>query len=159
MSGGRGGSAVSAGCGAFGLLSVLIAVGLAVWLSSRVLDSTGTTVTAGHRTASIAATPATDLSEGQTIPISGRDFTPNGSVDIFQCARPHTTPLCDRSGQHTIDVDADELGRFNSALTVHRLLRTTGGTFDCAAPQSRCEVRAAEPDSSVSATALLTFGS
>src|SRR3954471_8967922 len=158
MSGGRGGGAWSAGCGAFGLLSVLLGVGLVVWLSSRVVDDTGH-VTNAHHTASISATPSSDLSEGETIQVSGRDFTPNAQVAIFQCARPHTTPLCDRSPLNTVELDADELGRFNSALRVPRLLRTKGGTFDCASPESRCEVRATEPSSSVFATGLLTFGS
>ena len=136
-----------AGCGIAGLLSILLGVGLSVWLGSRVLDSTtgngGPADRAREAAAgTIAVTPATGLTDGATVAIEGTGLPP-GPARATVCLTNGPTdggPLgtCDGSIQAPIEVAPD--GRAIGQLAVPRAIRVIVTDYDCAAFDGACSV-------------------
>ena len=133
----------SAGCGAFSLLGLLIGVGLTVWLGSRVMDDVGGSIGPSVRsgaTPTLLASPATAITDRQTITVDGAHFDVGATVTVVQCARVRTADRCDPSTTTSAKVSA--LGSLESPFVVHRALVLAATPLDCAAPGSRCFLRA-----------------
>jgi hypothetical protein len=161
---GRGTSSWGAGCGAFGLAGLLVSVGIAVWLSSRVASDTHGTLQSAkgagrpQATLHVEARPARDLTEGQTVAVAGYGYPAGATISALLCARPdHGTLSCAPSTEISIQVDLFQ--SYQGTLVVHRLLKTTAGTVDCASLGSHCEVRVSDADHGREASAPLAFAS
>ncbi|MCU1356361.1 MAG: hypothetical protein JWM89_1779 [Acidimicrobiales bacterium] len=149
----------SAGCGAFSLLGLLIGVGLTVWLGSRVVDEVGGPVgpaAHGDATPTLLASPATAITDRQRITVDGAHFDIGSTVTIVQCARVRTADRCDPSTRTKAKVTV--LGGLQSSFAVHRALVLDAMPLDCAAPGSRCFLRAStDAPRARSADAALTI--
>jgi hypothetical protein len=112
----------------------------------------------------VTATPDKNLADGQSILVTGGDFTPSNGVGIVECERGATGPAqCDLS---TLDeVQSDSSGSFTTLYTVSRIIDISGGvekaeprgrTIDCAV--SPCILGAADiTDYAIAAKTPLAF--
>lgn len=118
MSGRAVGGAAGVGCGAFGLVGLLVGVGLTVWLGMRVTSSVGDGVGAARSTTTLPgavdpsghglsglgtltvpggatgtgrleAGPSTGLSDGAPVRVAGSGLAP-GATSVTQCLRFET---------------------------------------------------------------------
>jgi hypothetical protein len=81
--------------------------------------------------ASATVTPATGLTDGQTVRVDGAGFLPESGVALIQCATAAVDARrCDTST--LLYATADASGGFSTAFTVHRYLETADGRVDCA---------------------------
>ena len=102
-------------------------------------------------------TPSTDLENLQTVTVSGSGFTPGAQIGWAECTTGGTiADDCDvnRSGVGS----ADGTGAFSALFTVHRILHTANGDFDCASSVDACRIAAAKlTDYSESGGATIDF--
>lgn len=149
------GGASAVGCGVFGLGGLLISVGIVVWLGSiafdgstdsirsRDGDATTTQVPIAEDGAAIAIDPATGLTDGAEVRITGTDF-PAGSVSITACltnAPAGAGDRCDAGTTTVAAVGAD--GQVAATRTAPRVITVNGTAYDCAAAPAACSLRAA----------------
>lgn len=169
------GGASAVGCGAFGLVGLLVSVGLTVYLGSRVTSSVdggggrietltseasalaNTTVPgldAGG--ARLAITAPSDLPDGATVTVGGRDLVP-GELQLTTCLThgPRSADGavgCDPTT--TVAATVDRTGGLSQPYAVHRVVTVAGQRYDCAAFVAACVVVAHRPgavDAGVSA--------
>lgn len=161
------------GCGVFGLGSLVIGIGLTVWLGSTVLSSTtggggkkttGTTPSAQVSTLDStledagAAVPglepsgatlevAKDLADHGSTAVRGHDLSP-GAIDLTSCLAQANSPDgvvgCDPSTSQTATVDAH--GKLTVDYPLHRVITVDGTAYDCAARPGACAVYGHRPD-------------
>jgi hypothetical protein len=149
------GGGVGAGCGAFGLLGLLVGVGLVVWLGSEAFDRTADaprsvqqaeeldlTVPSPEAAGSLRVEPTSGLVDGGIVAITGEGLDPGpATLTIclaFQTRAAGTEGACDRSTDVLVDVGAD--GTVAAELTVRRVLWVLGAPYDCAAFPGACTV-------------------
>ncbi len=168
------GGASAAGCGVLGLGSLIIGIGLTVWLGSTVMSSTGgggasrtkaTTPDAQVSTLSstldeLGPSPATGMEpSGATLATSrgladrgattlrGTSLSP-GPIDVSTCLAKTGTRFevggCDPSTTRTVDVGAG--GTLASKVPIHRVITVEGTAYDCAARPGACALFGHRPD-------------
>jgi hypothetical protein len=144
-----------AGCGAFGLVSLLLGVGLVAFLGSRVLtdlggDESSSKATTGFRTAALRVAPASPWDDGDRITVSAPGFEPGSEVRITTCLGQEFATLgslvnCSASG--AVVVTADDAGAISGEYPVARVVVIDGDRYDCAASPGACSIVAAPPSS------------
>ncbi len=159
-----GGSKTSAGCGAFGLVGVLIAVGIVAWLfltSSDLLpsrsgkDRSAQTTTAAPPDApdlvTVTVDPANGLGAAPEVNVSAEGWAPGSDITLSTCLSGAGLVLggespCDP--ESTVTVLADESGSISSTYRVDRIVTAGGLPYDCANGGVACAVRVtgASPD-------------
>ena len=142
-----GGSAAGAGCGVFGLLGLLIGVGLTVYLGSRALDSSSGLIGGGggSKVAAAAVTLGPGRPpEGTSTAVASVDFVSGADITLTTClAHTDTGPWqCDPTTATHATVDV--LGELRADYPVHRVVRIAGKPVDCSVPAAGCVVRAAQ---------------
>ncbi len=138
---------MGAGCGVFGLLGLLIGVGLTVYLGSRALDSSSGLIGGGGRS-KVAAAAVTlspnPVPEGTNASVVSVDFVSGADITLTTClVHTGTGPWrCDpaTAAHATVDV----LGELRAEYPVHRVVTIAAKPVDCSAPEARCVVRAAQ---------------
>ncbi len=119
----------------FGSLAMAVAIASAGSLASGQAPALGAA-------RAIVVTPASGLSDGQSVAVTGSGFSPNASMAATQClAGAVAQASCDLSGVSVFASDA--AGAFHASLTVHASITTPTGTADCTVV-GQCIVGAAE---------------
>jgi hypothetical protein len=90
----------------------------------------------------VSADPSTDLRDGQTITVSGTDFSPNALIEIVECETAGSSASCDPDTGYPADADSD--GTFSTPYPVTRVIDDGGGPVDCAV--SSCVIMAVNPE-------------
>ena len=105
---------------------------------------------------SVTVTPNTDLLDGDTVTVTGADFTPDATVVVLQCTVDASDPAgCNTS--NVLLVQTDGSGGVNADLVVDRILYIGGQTVDCA-DIGACTVSIGElPEGYPSAAAAIQF--
>lgn len=105
----------------------------------------------------LTATPATGLVNHQSVAVTGSGWTPNAGIGWAECKNGG-------GGQADCDINnvgsgiADGSGAFSASFTVHRILHTANGDFDCASAAQACTIGAGKiVDQNERAGAPLTF--
>lgn len=149
------GGASAVGCGVFGFLSLIIGVGLVVWLSSMTLDGSSSSdddaspsttrpasvVDLATTGAKVAVAAPADLADGGAITVTGTGL-PAGpaSVSIEVClAHPPAGDGCDPASGSSAAIGAE--GGLTTQRTVDRVITVDDVAYDCAAAASVCVVR------------------
>lgn len=150
------GGASAVGCGVVGVGSLLIGVGLVVWLGSMALSgSTGgsdagsvpsppaqvTLAETGEPAgAELAITPDAELGETGQVSVTGTGFAP-GTVELIVClAAPLEGQLaCADDGGSAAAVS--ELGTFDLAFEVRRAIVVEDTPYDCVVRPGACVLR------------------
>lgn len=136
--------------------------GAQVWLTlaaTVTLCLAGLLATAGaaHAAAqTVAVSPSTGLSDGQTVTVSGTGWTPNtGQLMIVQCpAAGASQSTCNISGGQLFQ-KADGQGHFSVRMTV----KATYGSTDCTKVQCQIAVNeGTDPNGGKNAVADISFG-
>lgn len=164
MSGRAVGGAAGAGCGALGLVGLLIGVGLTVWLGMRAMDSVGsgtrgtrTTTAAGEGdgpgglgtltvpgtgapTGTVTLDPAIGLGDGMTVKVAAADLEA-GAWEVTECLTNQTRAAgvdgaCDPST--TVRASVPASGDLAAGFTVQRVIRVLDAPYDCAAFAGAC---------------------
>lgn len=168
---GAGGGA-RAGCMGFSLVGVLVAVGLVVWLGSRVSDevardrdpagqgSVVVTTEASGAAVDVRADPSTELTGDASITVSASGLQPGEKVAVLACssavdALPTEIGACDAGSEVTTTASA--AGNIEVRLAMPRVLTASGLPIDCASAASRCEVRVRGLDSVSGGRTGVTF--
>jgi hypothetical protein len=84
----------------------------------------------------VSVSPATGLSDGQTVTVTGRGYSATASVGILQCPTDATAPdQCD--GRTADSFSTDAAGRFTRRLDVRRAITDAHDVVtDCAVPDA-----------------------
>lgn len=79
----------------------------------------------------VAVSPATGLTDGQTVTVTGSGYSASAPVGILQCPADATSP--DRCDGRTADsFSTDAAGRFTRSAVVHRVITDAHGVVtDC----------------------------
>ena len=154
---GRGsGSKASAGCGAFGLVGVLVTVGIVAWLfvtstdslTSRSPNRRSTTTSAPAAApppVTVTVTPAAGLGADPDVKVAARGWSPGSNVILSTCLSGAGLVLggespCDPESLATLA--ADDEGSITGTYLVDRIVTTGGLSYDCADGGVACAVRA-----------------
>jgi hypothetical protein len=165
------GGASAAGCGIFGVGSLLIGVGLTVWLGSMALSgSTGgdrstttaattapVTVPALPAAAAITLDPAEALGDGGPTVVTGVGFAA-GPVVVALCLThaPGTLEArCDSAVDAPIDAEPD--GEWLLPFVTPRLITVDGTAYDCASAPGVCSVVAHLPGGTDGVSVPISF--
>ena len=94
----------------------------------------------------VTVTPATALTDGQEVTLTGVGFAPSATVSASQCTSSVASEAdCDPSAAVTVETDAN--GSFTVTLVVRRVIHTNGGaTVECGERAGRCLIGAANAD-------------
>ena len=85
----------------------------------------------------IEVTPATDLSLGQVVHVTGEDFDPWTGVEVVQCRTDDVTfEGCDNPRVYSLA--ADPAGTYEFDWAVGTVIETQAGRFDCRAAPGAC---------------------
>jgi hypothetical protein len=141
---------VATGIGLGTLASRIINAGSCGSSGSSGSSGSGSSSTCGPAT--LTAKPDTALADGQSISVTGGDFSPSSGVGIVECERGATGPAqCDLSTLY--EVQANSSGSFTTPYTVSRIIDISGSigkagakgrVMDCAV--SPCILGAADVD-------------
>lgn len=147
MSGRAVGGVAGAGCGVFGLASLLVGVGVTVWLGSQVMDRVDPSPSTKPAPA-MAISPRGDLPDGLEVQVTASGLT-SGPVTVMTCVTdrlPATTPEppCDPSGAQQATASAD--GSVSTTVLVTRTVTVTGTPYDCGAFAGACSLVVQTPD-------------
>lgn len=144
-----------AGCGAFGLVSLLLGVGLVAYLGSRVLtdlggDSSSSRATTGFTTTELTVSPDAPWSDRQTITLSASGFEPGAQIRVTTCLGQEFATLrslgnCAVVGSVVVNADGD--GHLEGTYPVARVAVIDGHRYDCGASPGACSIVAAPPSS------------
>lgn len=168
MSGRAVGGAAGAGCGAFGLLSLLIGVGLTVFLGMRVFDSVGspkdqadsvsdqvaaaggsadasgkvslTVPGTGSGPGTLVLAPARGFADGDRVALSGSGLAP-GAVEVTQCLTNESRAagvLGACDESTTVSVDVASDGKLMASVATKRVISVLDSPYDCAAFARAC---------------------
>jgi hypothetical protein len=127
--------------------------------SALTLSFAGLLVSAGTASAAsqaVTVMPATGLTDGQTVTVSGTGWTPNtGQLMIVQCpAQGASQNTCNIAGGKLFQ-KADGQGRFSVQMTV----KISFGSTDCAKVQCQIAVNeGTDPNGGKNAVADISFG-
>lgn len=109
----------------------------------------------------ITVTPATGLTDGQTVEVAGTGFTPGETVVVGECAVVGDTLACAKGGGIIVSVDAE--GGIATPLVVKKSFEairhddTSAGVVDCATV--RCGIGAISEDGVLANGQDITFAS
>ncbi|MEO6987573.1 MAG: hypothetical protein ABI239_02905 [Aquihabitans sp.] len=152
------GSKASAGCGAFGLVGVLITIGIIGWLfvtstdsissSSKPVQPRSTATTAladALATIAVTASPDRELGADPEVNVTADGWQPGSDVTISTCLAGAGLVLggdnpCDPDSNVTMS--ADDSGKVDGPYRVDRVVRAGGLPYDCADDGITCAVRA-----------------
>lgn len=170
-------SKASAGCGAFGLVGVLITIGIVAWLFVTSTDSftsraekgrperaaTTTSPDDAPNLVALTVAPATNLGEAPDVNVTANGWEPGSDVTLSTCLSGAGLVLggespCDP--ESTVTLAADEAGSIDGTYRVDRVVTTGGLPYDCADGGVACAVRATgtTPDGRpASGVAVVTF--
>jgi hypothetical protein len=106
-------------------------------------------------TPALDVSPATDLTSGQQVAVTGSGFGVQ-QVVLIQCPAGATPAyVCDTA---TLVVTApDPSGAIAVGFTVHRTITSDSGRLDCASAPDACDLVAADPQAAVLARHALAF--
>lgn len=156
------GSKASAGCGAFGLVGLLISVGIVAWLFATSTDlfssdtapprsTPPTTTSPAEATTPIAVVvaPADGLGSEPEVTVTATGWAPDSSVTIGTCLRGAGLVVgpddsCDP--ESTVTVTTDASGAIDTTYRVDRVIHAGGLPFDCADGGVACVVQASGTD-------------
>ena len=163
------GGASSIGCAAFGLGSLIIGIGLVVWLGSNVTTSTtgggradngDTAVTdvsslssdledlvseygasPGLEPLGATITVTADLPAEGTAAVAGHDLSP-GPIDLTSCLTKagSTDGVAGCDAATTVSATVDGDGTLALDYPLHRVLTVEGVAYDCAARAGACSL-------------------
>ena len=102
--------------------------------------------------AMIAASPSTDLADGQQVTVTGTGYPANHTVDLVECAQDLG---CDFSNLRVLGVDG--AGSYTSPFVVRRILTLGSLQVDCAVGQNCILVSLDITDLSTGAQTAITF--
>jgi hypothetical protein len=102
--------------------------------------------------AMIAASPSTDLADGQQVTVTGTGYPANHTVDLVECAQDLG---CDFSNLRVLGVDG--AGSYTSPFVVRRILTLGSLQVDCAVGQNCILVSLDITDLSAGAQTVITF--
>jgi hypothetical protein len=119
------------------------ALALFVVAGGLVVANAGGAATQG----TLDVTPSTRLKAGMTVALAGAGWAPNAAVGWclgIPSVGPPSEAYCDAAT--IVTANADENGNFSARLVVKRYLNitATGARVDCAAPNAKCIVGAAD---------------
>ncbi len=104
----------------------------------------------------VAVTPGTGLTDGQTVEVTGSGFGPGSQVAVGEC-RTGATSDSDCSVAGALVATADSTGAFTTPFTVSRILTIGASTVDCSTAGS-CVIAAGElPSLTTFATTPISF--
>ncbi len=106
--------------------------------SSATTSTPGTTTTTAPPGPSITIEPATGLTNGQTVTVTGRGFPANSTVGYAQCA-VGGDPLQSCASSSSSSGIADASGAVSATVVVHAVIGTPGGLVDCST-EGACEL-------------------
>jgi hypothetical protein len=148
----------------FGLIGLLLGVGLTVWIGSQVFDDTtggsaSTTVTTPSLSSKAAITVEVPpgLDDEGAVQVRGTGF-PTGPVQATLCLThpvESTPDPCDTATDARANVAAD--GTWELNLVVPRVISVGGEHYDCAAAPGACSVLAHLPDDPDGPTEPISF--
>lgn len=152
------GSKASAGCGAFGLVGMLITVGIVAWLfvTSTDLLPSGSGQDRSERSATTTSSddvaemvtvlvdPAGNLGEVPDVTVTAEGWNPGSDVTISTCLTGAGLVLggespCD--AESTVTLPADGTGSISRSYRVDRIVAAGGLPYDCAGGGVVCAVR------------------
>lgn len=157
------GSKAGAGCGAFGLVGLLISVGIVAWLFVTSTDmftsdarnprpttaQVATTAVAPTTAIALAVTPAHGLGADAEVRIAATGWAPDSEVTISTClsgAGLVVGPDDSCGRESTVTQAADASGAIDVTYRVDRVIHAGGLPFDCADRGTTCVVRAIGTD-------------
>lgn len=142
---------MGAGCGVFGLLGLLIGVGLTVYLGSRALEgSSGLIGGGGGSPAKLAFADVTlspnPVPEGTVATVRSNDFVSGADITLTTCLAPTGDRpwRCDPSTAMHASVDV--LGELGADYPVRRRITIAAKPVDCSTAAAQCVVRAAQAE-------------
>jgi hypothetical protein len=158
-----------AGCGAFGLVSLLLGVALVAILGSKVMTDLGgkgssSKADAGFATTDLQVSPDGPWADGQRVVVSASGFEPGAQVRVATCLGQEFATLrslanCTATG--TVLANADGDGHLEATYPVSRVVDIDGDRYDCGGSAGACSIVAAPPssaDRSASAPLVLVPG-
>lgn len=172
------GSKATAGCGIFGLVGLLISIGIVAWLFVTSTDSITSSPGKDHPEQSAATTtfpadapppvevtvmPARDLGTAPDVIITADGWEPGTEVTISTCLRGAGMVLggespCDPASAVTLP--ADDAGSIAGTYRVDRIVTSGGLPYDCADGSVTCVVQATgtgDNGQTASGTAAVAF--
>jgi hypothetical protein len=125
---------VATGIGLGGLASRIVNSGSCGSSGSSGSSGSGSGSSSTCGPATLTAKPDKGLADGQSILVTGADFTPSSGVGIVECERGATGPeQCDLSTLY--EVQSNGSGSFTTPYTVSRIINISGGIEKAAARQ------------------------
>ena len=127
------------------------------------LQSDGTPSAPSVGTPTLTVTPATNLTPGQLVTVTGSGFAPSTPQDfgiqLIECRAPATSfEDCGIGGGIGFGSRPDALGNFSAEMNVARTIQTTSGPVRCDTTPTTCVVAAFSfPSFAPAATAALAF--
>lgn len=175
------GGSSAVGCGAFGIVGLLVGVGLTVWLGSMALsgstdggdgpkppeatpeistldsaiDDLQSPVPGLEPSGATLEVPAEVAANGD-LPLRGTDLSP-GPIRVSTCLAATDAPACDPATAVELVVGGD--GRLAADIPIHRVITIDGTAYDCAARPGACMLFGQRPDNPLDTglPAALTF--
>jgi lysophospholipase L1-like esterase len=109
----------------------------------------------------LAVTPATDLSDGQNVTVTGANFDPGSTVTFTECPLGQADFLYGCDSDTTGQAMAGPTGTFTTTYSVARILTTNGGlgggTVDCAVAPGCVLAALGNVDNDIEALTPLSF--
>jgi len=112
----------------------------AVTLVGALATAGGLAIAGCTPTPAVSVSPATGLSDGQTVTVTGSGYGSDASLGIVQCPAGATSQdLCD--GRTAQSFSADANGGYVKSATVYEVITDAHGTVtDCGAAPGACVV-------------------
>ena len=108
--------------------------------------------TAAFAAASVTVTPASGVTDGQSVTVSGTGFKANASLVIVECSAPASQAACDTTNLGSATA--------NAAGTFSATFKVKSGTIGNGSCTTTCYIAAAEPaDTTDAGIATFVFGS